>query len=54
MKKLFLLIIPCTFLFMQQTGAQPKPTINHIALYVIDLKKSAPFYHWIEINDAKE
>jgi lactoylglutathione lyase len=43
-KKLFLLIIPCTFLFMQQTGAQPKPTINHIALYVIDLKKSAPFY----------
>jgi lactoylglutathione lyase len=46
MKKLFLVLLPI-LLFMSSTNAQkdkPKPTLNHIALYVVDLKKSTTFY----------
>ena len=31
----------------QQTPAKVKPTLNHIAMYVVDLKKSTDFYQRI-------
>jgi lactoylglutathione lyase len=45
MKKINLLFFSCALLFIKTMNAQTKPTINHIALYVIDLKKSTYFYH---------
>ncbi|MEJ7586453.1 MAG: VOC family protein [Ferruginibacter sp.] len=32
-------------LFAQATPTKTKPTLNHIAIYVVDLKKSTDFYH---------
>ncbi len=47
MKKIILISFLMSFLFKQNLQAQssaPKPTLNHIALYVVDLKKSTSFY----------
>ena len=34
----------CSPLIAQQSGNKMKPTLNHIAMYVVDLKKSTDFY----------
>ena len=34
----------CSPLAAQQSGNKMKPTLNHIAMYVVDLKKSTDFY----------
>lgn len=51
MKKIFsLLLFTTTFIILpnmlsgQPTENKTKPTLNHIALYVVDLKKSTDFY----------
>ena len=50
-KKSFLLLIVVSLFFCtqevsaQDTAAKIKPTLNHIAVYVVDLKKSTAFYN---------
>ena len=38
------MFVICSLLILINTKAQDRPTINHIALYVFDLKKSVDFY----------
>jgi lactoylglutathione lyase len=45
MKQLSLFLLSTILISMQMVNAQSKPTLNHIALYVVDLKESTAFYH---------
>jgi len=48
MQKKSFLLLAAIVLFSLTTDAQKRtPTLNHIALYVVDLKKSTDFYHEI-------
>lgn len=39
----------------QATNGKAKPTLNHIALYVVDLKKSTDFYqHLVQLDTIPE
>jgi lactoylglutathione lyase len=44
MKKIFLVLIAISTLSTMRTSAQAKASLNHIAIYVVNLKASTNFY----------
>ena len=62
MKKVsFIFILSASFFIVshqgsaQATAGKLKPTLNHIALYVVDLKKSTEFYqHLVQLDTIPE
>ncbi len=53
MKKIILLLFFGIMQFMAQ-AQKPKATLNHIAIYVVNLQKSASFYqyYWSGYNSG--
>lgn len=47
-----LLLISVVFINNNKLSAQDRPSINHVSIYVNDLKKSAAFYHDIVLLDS--
>jgi lactoylglutathione lyase len=44
MKRIFLLLLIISILATVNSSGQTKPTLNHIAIYVVNLKTSTDFY----------